>query len=287
MATYDENAVARDFPGRPTLPQQFRFPETGQPVRSVLIDGEPWFVGKDACDVVGISKYRDALVQLDEDERVSAAVDTPGGAQQMVLVSEPGIYALMLISRSPRVKSFRRWITHEVLPSIRRSGSYSAAVPQTLPEALRAYATEVEQHEATRQRVAELEPAAGAWQTLADAQGDYSVREAAQILNRDPAISTGQNRLFVTLRELRWIDSTGQPFQRQIDAGRLVRRSRAYTHPHHGDPVLASQVRITAKGVAALRARLGGRQEALPLQEPDQGRSRIATPSGQQEMTVI
>lgn len=102
----------------------FQFPETGQPVRTIVIDGEPHFVGKDACDELGISKYRDALAQLDADERVSATVDTLGGPQQMVLVSEAGLYALMLISRSPKVHAFRRWITHDVLPAIRSTGRY-------------------------------------------------------------------------------------------------------------------------------------------------------------------
>ncbi|MEV4907883.1 Bro-N domain-containing protein, partial [Streptomyces albidoflavus] len=109
----------------PSTPLVFTFPETAQHVRSVMIDAEPWFVGKDAAEAVGISKYRDALARLDGDERVSMAVDTPGGAQQMTLVSEAGVYALMLISRSPKVRAFRRWLTHEVIPSLRRTGSYS------------------------------------------------------------------------------------------------------------------------------------------------------------------
>jgi len=107
--------------------QLYTFPDTGQPVRTVALDGEPWWVAKDVCDVVGITKYRDAVAQLDDDERVSTVVDTPGGPQAMTVVSEPGIYTLMLISRSPQVKPFRRWLTHEVLPAIRRTGSYSVS----------------------------------------------------------------------------------------------------------------------------------------------------------------
>jgi prophage antirepressor-like protein len=112
-----------------TQVQPFIFPTTGQPVRMLSLDGEPWFVAKDACEAVGVSKYRDAVAQLDEDERVSMAVDTPGGPQVMALVSEAGVYALMMISRSPQVKPFRRWLAHEVLPSIRRTGSYSLPAP--------------------------------------------------------------------------------------------------------------------------------------------------------------
>lgn len=123
----------------------FTFPVTGQPVRSLVLDGEPWFVAKDTCEVVGIAKYRDAVAQLDEDERVSMTVDTPGGPQQMVFVNEPGVWALMMISRSPQVKPFRRWLSHEVLPAIRKTGSYSvdaaqATVPVTVQIAVNALA---------------------------------------------------------------------------------------------------------------------------------------------------
>jgi prophage antirepressor-like protein len=115
----------------------FTFPDTGQQVRSLSLDGEAWFVGKDACEAVGISKYRDAIAQLDDDERVSMVVDTPGGPQTMALVNEPGVYALMMISRSPRVKPFRRWLAHEVVPALRRTGTYTVPVADPDPAPLR------------------------------------------------------------------------------------------------------------------------------------------------------
>ncbi|MCX4809081.1 BRO family protein [Streptomyces sp. NBC_01239] len=177
----------------PSTPLMFTFPETAQHVRSVMIDGEPWFVGKDASDAVGISKYRDALAQLDADERVSMAVDTPGGAQQMTLVSEAGVYALMLISRSPKVKSFRRWLTHDVLPALRQTGAYSVQPPAprlpdlTTPQGVLALAQEftrtAEQLVEADRKLKELEPKALAHDTLMAAQdGDVLVRQAAKIL---------------------------------------------------------------------------------------------------------
>lgn len=136
-----------------TIAQVFQF-ETGQ-IRTAKIDNAEWLVGKDVCEAVGISKYRDALAQLDEDERVSAAVDTPGGQQQMVLVNEPGLYALMLISRSPKVKPFHRWVTKEVVPAIRATGRYDVAnrnsnnpaVPQSFADALQLAADQARQIE--------------------------------------------------------------------------------------------------------------------------------------------
>jgi prophage antirepressor-like protein len=96
------------------------------PVRVVMKEGEPWLVAKDLCEVLGISKYRDALSRLDDDEKSVASFPTPGGVQKLSVVSESGMYALVLTSRKPEAKAFRKWITSNVLPEIRRTGSYSA-----------------------------------------------------------------------------------------------------------------------------------------------------------------
>ncbi|MFH8619197.1 phage antirepressor [Streptomyces sp. NPDC017979] len=246
-------------------PLVFTFPETAQHVRSVMVDGEPWFVGKDACDVVGISKYRDALAQLDADERVSAVVDTLGGPQQMVLVSEPGVYALMLISRSPRVKPFRRWLTHEVIPSIRRTGAYGAAPREmTKLDALHAAIESEQARVAAEARVAELEPVAHSWNTLATAEGDFAVADAAKILSRDPSIKTGRNRLFGILHELSWAyvqnaDHRYRAKQYAIERRWLSELPQSHYHPRTGELVLdAPQLRVTVKGLHELHKRLGG-----------------------------
>lgn len=98
-------------------------PEFGE-IRNVMVDGEPWFVAKDICDALGISKYRDAITKLDEDERMSIFVDTPGGRQSMTSVNESGLYLLIFQSRKPEAKTFRKWVTKEVLPNIRKHGFY-------------------------------------------------------------------------------------------------------------------------------------------------------------------
>lgn len=98
-------------------------PEFGE-VRSIMVKGEPLFVAKDVCDVLGLSKYRDAFSRLDEDERMSIKVDTLGGPQDMVAVNESGLYTLVFQSRKPEAKTFRKWVTKEVLPNIRKHGFY-------------------------------------------------------------------------------------------------------------------------------------------------------------------
>ena len=93
-------------------------------VRTIIKDGELWFVLKDVCGVLGIEKYRDAAARLDDDERAPVLVDTLGGRQEMVAVTESGLYSVILLSRKPEARIFKRWITHEVLPSIRKTGEY-------------------------------------------------------------------------------------------------------------------------------------------------------------------
>lgn len=109
-------------------------------VRTVEMNGEPWFVLKDVCKVLGISKYRDAAERLDDDERAPVRVDTLGGAQEMTAVNESGLYNVILRSDKPEAKPFRKWVTSEVLPSIRKNGGYIAGQEQLTPSELMAKA---------------------------------------------------------------------------------------------------------------------------------------------------
>jgi prophage antirepressor-like protein len=95
-------------------------------VRVVMKDGEPWFVAKDVCDILGHTNSRMALEMLDDGEKGVSKVYTPGGNQEMNVVSESGIYSLIFRSNRPEAKLFRRWVTHEVLPAIRKTGRYAA-----------------------------------------------------------------------------------------------------------------------------------------------------------------
>ena len=118
--------------------QVFENPDFGQ-VRTVTKDGEPWFVAADVCRALEVGNSRQALSRLDDDEKGVISTDTPGGEQKMSIVNEPGLYSLVLGSRKPEAKNFKRWITHEVIPSIRKTGSYSIQEPET-PAQLRAKA---------------------------------------------------------------------------------------------------------------------------------------------------
>lgn len=101
-------------------------------VRVFIWDGIPWFNGRDICEVLELGNPSQAVARLEEDERGVISTDTPSGPQNMIYVNEPGLYALIMGSRKPRAREFKRWITHEVIPSIRRSGMYLVAGGQAV-----------------------------------------------------------------------------------------------------------------------------------------------------------
>lgn len=113
------------------------------PVRIVEKDGEPWFVARDVCKVLEITKVDSAIRNLDADEKGAHTVSTPGGNQEMTIVSEAGLYSLILRSRKPEAKAFKRWVTHEVLPSIRKTGAYLS--PGMSNEQVKALVTTLEE----------------------------------------------------------------------------------------------------------------------------------------------
>ncbi|MBW7848354.1 MAG: Bro-N domain-containing protein [Bacteroidales bacterium] len=106
------------------LPKVFTFNPANAPIRVQMINDEPWFVGKDVCEAISIVNHKDALGRLDDDERRGSAIPTPGGEQTITVVSESGLYNLIFQSRKPEAKAFRKWVTSEVLPSIRQTGRY-------------------------------------------------------------------------------------------------------------------------------------------------------------------
>ena len=105
-------------------PEVFTFNPANAPIRVQVINQEPWFVAKDVCDALTIGNSRDAIARLDDDEKGVSVVPTPSGEQSMNLVNESGLYNLIFQSRKPEAKAFRKWVTSEVLPAIRRTGRY-------------------------------------------------------------------------------------------------------------------------------------------------------------------
>nr|DAY31270.1 MAG TPA: repressor domain protein [Caudoviricetes sp.] len=113
----------------------FESPDLGK-VRVVERSGEPWFVAADVCRALGLDSTGKALTRLDDDEKGVNSIHTLGGSQMMTIINESGLYALVLGSRKPEAKAFKRWVTHEVLPAIRRTGRYQAGGVQPITPAM-------------------------------------------------------------------------------------------------------------------------------------------------------
>jgi prophage antirepressor-like protein len=103
-------------------------------VRTLLKDEEIWFVAKDVCEALGFKNRYTSIALLDDDEKVLHNMDTPGGSQNITIINESGLYSLILRSRKPEAKAFKKWITSEVLPSVRKHGAYMS--PETLEKAM-------------------------------------------------------------------------------------------------------------------------------------------------------
>lgn len=249
-----------------------RFSYDRQDVRVVLIDGEPWFVLSDLCRVLGLRTPARVRERLDEGVSRNHTLSTAGGAQSMTVVSEPGMYEVVIRSDKPEAVAFRRWITSEVLPQIRRTGSYNAAPALSGEELMAAALLEAQKVLAERDaRLAERSKSADAWDRLVEEGHTYKADDAAKILARDPSIGDlGQRRLQQFLagdREINarklprpWLyrangNGAYRPYQEQIGLGRLeLKPGGRYfrgdkTHPKQGEPV----VLITAKGLSDLR----------------------------------
>lgn len=123
------------------------FQNAGFKVRVLIRDNEPWFVAKDVCDCLELGNVSQTCSRLDDDERGIISNDTPSGKQEMLIVSEPGLYSLIGSSKKQEAKAFKRWVNHEVLPSIRKTGSYSVAQP-TIYDYARALIAEKERSDA-------------------------------------------------------------------------------------------------------------------------------------------
>jgi prophage antirepressor-like protein len=110
----------------------FNFSESQSPIRSQLINNEPWLVAKDICEVLDLTHITNAIQTLDEDEKLTVKILQSGQNRNMILVNESGMYALIMRSNKPQAKVFRKWVTSEVLPSIRKTGGYVAPVKKNL-----------------------------------------------------------------------------------------------------------------------------------------------------------
>lgn len=228
-------------------------------LRALMVGDDPWFVARDVCDALGISNSRDAVGSLDDDERNTVAITdgTPGNPNKAI-VSEAGFYKLVMRSRKPEAKAFQRWVTHEVLPSIRKRGGY--LTPEKVEEALLnpdtiiRLATDLKEERARRAEL-ERENAAMAPKALfadAVASSDTSILigELAKLL-RQNGVSIGQNRLFEWMRENGFLMKAGSsrnmPTQRAMEMCLFEVKERTIANPD-GSVRITKTPKVTGKG---------------------------------------
>jgi len=203
------------------------FQYAGQQVRTVLVDGEPWFVIADIAKVLGLTNPTVAANSLFEDDlSTTEVIDSLRRTQTARITNEAGMYRLIFQSRKAEAQEFQRWVTHEVLPQIRRTGSFHQtevehALPQSYADALRALAETVERQEALEAKVAADAPKVDAYDQLMDADGFYSMEAAAKI------IGVGRNTFYELLRQAGIIRPASRlPYQRYMHHFKIVTGSR-------------------------------------------------------------
>lgn len=230
-----------------------------QQVRTVIIDGEPWFVARDVAQILGYVNVNAAVAAHCKGVANHYPLATGGGVQQVRVLSEADMLRLIVNSNLESAQAFERHVFEVILPAIRKTGSYQAPTGTDL---LALAVIEAQQMlEASARQVAELTPRADAWDELASAAGDYEVADAAKILAR-AGVGTGRQRLFGQLESIGWIyrATSGKWKARQsaVDSGYLAEKPMSHHHPRTGELVLdPPQVRVTVRGLERLRVRLG------------------------------
>lgn len=208
-------------------------------VRVTMIDNEPWFVASDVCRALEIAPT--ATRRLDDDEKGMRSTQTPGGKQEMAVVNESGLYSLVLGSRKPEAKAFKRWVTHDVIPAIRKHGVYmtpdalekALLSPDYLLKVVTALKNETDKRKALEQQVERDKPKVILADAITESDDSVLVKTLATILKQN-GYDIGQNRLFEQLRNEGFLvsragNSRNLPTQKSMDMGLFeVRESVIY-----------------------------------------------------------
>lgn len=222
-------------------------------VRSLLLNNEPWFVGKDVAEALGYSKARNAIAtHIDSEDKKDAPIQgTLGGVQEMTVINESGLYSLVLSSKLPSAKKFKRWVTSEVLPALRKTGQYqvkelsgSELMAKALIEAQSVLAAKDKQIE-------EMKPKVVFADAVATSHTSILVGELAKILKQN-GIDMGQKRLFAWLREKGYLikrqgTDYNMPTQKAMDLGLFEIKEGSYVNGS-GVNITTKTPKVTGKG---------------------------------------
>ena len=228
-----------------------------QQIRVLTIEGEPWFVGKDVAEVLGYSNSRKAIADhVDSEDKGVTKCYTLGGTQQIAIINESGLYSLILSSKLPDAKKFKRWVTSEVLPTIRKHGAYmtdskAAAIVTdkgSLADLLQQAAEQLKRKDI---QIEQMKPKALFADAVSTSDTPILVGELAKILHQN-GVSMGQNRLFRWLRDNGYLiskkgTSYNMPTQRAMELGLFKIKENAITHSD-GHVTITKTPKVTGKG---------------------------------------
>jgi Prophage antirepressor len=240
--------------------QIFENEEFGK-IRVVLQGNEPWFIAKDICDVLELSDTGKAVGRLDLDEGSRIEIDHPQSKDKMIevyAVNEYGLYSLVLGSRKPEAKSFKRWITHEVIPSIRKHGTYMTADtiekvltdPDTIIQIATNLKVERQKREAAEKQIETDRPKIVFANSVSVSHTNILISELAKLISQN-GIAIGQNRLFQWLRDNKYLicrkgTDYNMPTQKSMNLGLFVIKET--TVAHSGYTSISKTPKVTGKG---------------------------------------
>lgn len=228
----------------------------GAAVRTVEIDGAPWFVAKDVAERLGYTWNGSARIEhIPADWRGVTSVVTPSGTQDMAVLSEQGLYFFLARSDKPAALPFQRWIAGDVMPALRRTGAYALhgvqpfKVPETLGEALRLAADMADELHTKNCQIADLKPRAAFADQVAAAANALPVAEVAKLFG------TGEVRFFRWLRSQGYLMHDNKPYQEFLERGYFKLKEGTYPHAGSGEPRCYTKTLITGKGQTFLAER--------------------------------
>ena len=233
----------------------FNNPEFGK-VRTMEINGEPYFVGKDVAEILGYTKARNAIAShVDSEDKKDAPIQGDlGGTQEMTVINESGLYSLILSSKLPKAKEFKRWVTSEVLPSIRKHGAYAVDELLNDPEfAIKTFTALKEERERSKRLSEQIEadkPKVIFADSVSAAKSSILIGDLAKILKQN-GVDIGQKRLFGWLRDNGYLikggSSRNMPTQRAAEMGLFEVKVSTVNNPD-GSIRETKTTKVTGKG---------------------------------------
>lgn len=235
--------------------QAFNSLEFGQ-IRTINIDGEPWFIGKDIAAALGYKDTSDAIKRhiFDEDKLTRCFTDS-GQGREMTIINESGMYSLVLSSKLEKAKSFKRWVTNDILPSIRKHGMYATDELVNNPDLLIQVATQLKEERQAREQLELInqanQPKVLFADSVASSKQTILIGDLAKLIKQN-GYDIGQNRLFEWLRSNGYLisrsgESYNMPTQRAMDLELFEVKERTHLNPD-GSVRLTKTTKVTGKG---------------------------------------